>query len=96
MTDNDIRAKGGHVMENSKHLPFKPFRAFMYTVDELQEKDGEIYKFYLEKQDVISTSQQSIHGTYLSLSRSLSPISLAALSYPFSLSPFLILLPSLS
>lgn len=59
--ENDLRAQGAHVMENSPFIPFKPFRAFMYTIEEIQEKDGEIYKFYLEKTDVISTSQQSIH-----------------------------------
>jgi hypothetical protein len=56
-----LRRKGAHVSENPNDLPFRPFRAFMYTSDELVQADASIYKFYLTKSDLRSTMFQAAH-----------------------------------
>ncbi len=44
-------------------MPFRTFRAFMYTVKELLQVDKDIYEYYLAHQDLISAIAQSTHGT---------------------------------
>lgn len=47
--------------ENPPHLPFKPFRGFMYRQEELIAVDHQIYLFYKEHHDVISAMNESLH-----------------------------------
>ena len=53
--------QGGAVLKNPQHLPFKPFRAFMYTVKELELHDAAIYKFYMCNHDIQSTIFEAVH-----------------------------------
>jgi predicted Rossmann-fold nucleotide-binding protein len=55
VTVGSLRARGAMVTENPKDLPFKPFRAFLYTQQELRECDAEIYAWY-------KTNRESIRG----------------------------------
>lgn len=60
-TAEALRRKGAQVNENPPDLPFKPFRAFMYRMDELVRVDESIFQFYLEKKDLRSTLYEAAH-----------------------------------
>jgi predicted Rossmann-fold nucleotide-binding protein len=60
-TAHELRVSGAHVNENPKYLPFKPFRAFMYTSGELDKVDASIYKFYLTQTDIRSQMFETAH-----------------------------------
>lgn len=62
-TADELRSQGAHVNENPFDLPYKPFRGFMYTSQELQDDntDGAIYQYYLNQKDIRSQMYQAAH-----------------------------------
>ena len=60
-TADELRAQGAQVNENPVDLPYKPFRAFMYTSTELKKVDGGIYQHYLHQKDIRSQMYQAAH-----------------------------------
>lgn len=62
VTDEDIRHRGAkYVMSNPDFLPFKPLRAFLYTPQELEEKDLDIYTYYKGESSVTAKLAYALH-----------------------------------
>ena len=55
------KCRGAMVYENPPGLPFRPARNFMYTQEELEAHDADIYSFYLRDKSLNATLAQSIH-----------------------------------
>lgn len=62
---DDVRDRGARAVMQLEDVPFKVFRSFMYTQDELQEKDATIYKFYLEDNTLNAKLAQQIHDHFM-------------------------------
>mmetsp|Transcript_34885 Transcript_34885/g.76529 ORF Transcript_34885/g.76529 Transcript_34885/m.76529 type:complete len:466 (-) Transcript_34885:65-1462(-) len=64
----ELRSQGARVNENPIDLPYKPFRAFMYTTQELQADDTDalIYRHYLNEKDIRSQMYQAAHDYSMS------------------------------
>jgi predicted Rossmann-fold nucleotide-binding protein len=46
-------------------LPFKPYRAFMYSQKELASLDQQVYEFYLQRHDLRSLLFETIHDYFV-------------------------------
>jgi predicted Rossmann-fold nucleotide-binding protein len=62
---DEVRARGARAVAQLENIPFKAFRSFMYTQDELEEKDAAIYKFYLEDTTLNAKLAQQIHDHFM-------------------------------
>jgi predicted Rossmann-fold nucleotide-binding protein len=62
---SSLRAQGAFVAEQPEHLPFKPYRAFMYSQEELESLDQEVYQFYLKTHDLRSLLFETIHDYFV-------------------------------
>lgn len=63
VTSNDLKMKGCEVWENSRDLPFKLFRAFMYRQEELIAHDQAIFEHYKTHKDIRTKVAQTIHDS---------------------------------
>jgi len=62
---DDVTLRGGRAVQQLDDVPFKAFRSFMYTQDELEEKDAAIYKFYLQDTSLNAKLAQQIHDHFM-------------------------------
>lgn len=53
--------RGALVHQNPIHLPFRPYRGFMYSQTELQKNDSKIYNYYLTAKHIHSKMWQAAH-----------------------------------
>jgi predicted Rossmann-fold nucleotide-binding protein len=56
-----LRARGANVLKDDQSLPFKQYRAFLYTQNELAERDATIYEHYKKHTDLQTYIAQSVH-----------------------------------
>jgi hypothetical protein len=65
VTADELRDQGAFVAEQPTHLPFKPYRAFMYKQEELGEIDSTVYDWYLKTHDLRSLLYQTLHDYFV-------------------------------
>jgi predicted Rossmann-fold nucleotide-binding protein len=65
LTYDDMRSRGARVVPQMDWLPFKVFRSFMYTQDELEKLDAVIYDFYLTNTTLNAKLAQQIHDHFM-------------------------------
>ena len=63
--DDEMRARGARVIQQLDTVPFKVFRSFMYTQEELELVDAMIYKFYLSDSSLNAKLAQQIHDHFM-------------------------------
>jgi predicted Rossmann-fold nucleotide-binding protein len=63
--DDDMRSRGARVVRQLEMAPFKVFRSFMYTQEELELCDAIIYNFYLTDHSLNAKLTQQIHDHFL-------------------------------
>lgn len=56
-----LMKKGAQILTNPDFLPFKPFRAFMYTQEELLKTDQIIFSYYKKSRTLQSKIFEAIH-----------------------------------
>jgi len=61
----ELRNCGASVAEQPEDLPFKPFRGFMYTCEELAMHDQKIYHHFLQSGDLRSLLFRTLHDYFI-------------------------------
>lgn len=56
-----LQQQGAFVWQNPPGLPFTPFRAFMYSQEELLKYDTDIYQHYMSVKGIKVSIAQAIH-----------------------------------
>lgn len=64
-SNDEMRHRGARVAPQMDWVPFKVYRSFMYTQDELEELDATIYDFYLNSTSLNAKLAQQIHDHFL-------------------------------
>lgn len=61
LSEETLRSKGATVLENPSGIPFRAYRAFLYSQEELQRIDEATYSFYLSQNSILDNMYMSNH-----------------------------------